>query len=147
MKRINDIIAEQFWSTMNATSQLKSMNKETFLLFLLDKMAYHNKAKIEEIKQEGWTFIPIEWCTKLRDIENEKATPISMNDLQEKRNKELEKIRVASQYISKTNAILADKAAVDDVSSKTNNKTASIGKKRKCKFNDDNVNKNKKRRK
>ena len=68
MDRINDIMAEQFWSTMNATSQVKAMTRETFTIFLLEKRTYHNQAKYDEIKKAGWTFIPIECFTTLRDI-------------------------------------------------------------------------------
>lgn len=95
INRINDIIAEQFWSTMNATNQLKSMNKETFLVFLLDKRSYYNQRKIDEIKQKGWTFIPIEWCSSLRNIESGEAKSLSSKeDLQRNRRAELERISI-----------------------------------------------------
>lgn len=68
MKRINDQVVEQFWSTMNATYQLKAMSREKFLIFLLEKRAYYNKVKLEEIKEEGWIFVPIGWFDKLRSI-------------------------------------------------------------------------------
>ena len=68
IKRVNDQIVEQFWSTMNSTYQLKSMNREHLLLFLLDKRQYYNNNKIAEIKEKGWTFVPIDCTTTLHNI-------------------------------------------------------------------------------
>lgn len=97
MERINDVIAEQFWSTMNATSQLKSMCRERFTLFLIEKRAYHNKAKYDEIKNKGWTFIPIDWCTTLRDIrkaaKHEASLP-SETELKDKNNIPLSRVAI-----------------------------------------------------
>jgi len=97
MDRVNDVIAEQFWSTMNATLQLKSMCKERFILFLIEKREYHNKAKYDEIKNQGWTFIPIEWCTTLRDIKKaakSEATFPTEQELKDKNGAQLSRITI-----------------------------------------------------
>ena len=78
MQNVNDMIAEQFWSTMNATHQLKSMSRERFTLFLIEKRAYHNKAKVEEIKDDGWTFVPIEHFKQLRSLKKRPASPVKL---------------------------------------------------------------------
>jgi len=137
MDRVNDSIAEQFWSTMNATSQLKTMNKETFLIFLLEKRSYCNRAKINEIKQNGWTFIPIEWCTSLRDIESEQEAELpNKQALKEKNNIPLTRVQIKPDKVQQVKDII--NAATAD---KTN---AS----HKRKLNDDNdVNSPKKKRK
>ena len=97
--RINDIIAEQFWSTMNATSQLMSMGKETFLLFLLEKKSYHNQIQMKELQKQGWKFIPIKWCTKLRDIESDEVELKSEAELQENNNKQLSRVQIKADKL------------------------------------------------
>ena len=103
MTRVNDQIVEQFWSTMNASGQLKSMNKEHFLLFLLDKRSYYNKAKIEQIKKEGWTFVPLEYFTKLRDVTSEtfqeNAKFPTQSQLQQKKDIHLKRVAVKPDKI------------------------------------------------
>ena len=110
MERVNDIIAEQFWSTFNSTGQLKSMNKETMLIFLLEKRTYYNQARIKEIKENGWTFIPIEWCTTLRDIKHEaelgELSFPSESQLKGARNEQLNKVQIKADKIEKVKEII-----------------------------------------
>ena len=99
MDRVNDIIAEQFWSTMNATTQLKAMTQERFTLFLLEKREYHNQAKFNEIKKDGWTFIPIQWFTTLRDIKRAAQSEVTLPSeikLKEENNVKLKKVEIKS---------------------------------------------------
>ena len=100
MKRCNDIIAEQFWSHMNGAVQLKSMSKETMFLFLLEKRSYFNKAKLCDIEDEGYTMIPIEWCTELRDVRSKtfKTMP-SAEQLKAVNAKPLSKVQVRPEKI------------------------------------------------
>ena len=98
--RVNDIIAEQFWAGMNSTCQLKSMNKETFMMFLLEKRAYHNRAKIAQIKKDGWKFVPIKWFTSLRDVDAKKAKSLSTQTLLiQNRDKKLQRVHVKSEHV------------------------------------------------
>ena len=62
------MIAEQFWSTMNASNQMKSMNKEKFELFLHLKKHYYNAQHKKQLQKDGWTFVPIQYFTTLRDL-------------------------------------------------------------------------------
>ena len=99
MDKVNDIIAEQFWSTFNATSQLKSMSKESWIVFLLEKRSYYNQKKIDEMKQDGWTFIPIEWCTSLRDIKGEasaESSLLSEDELKEAKSTVAKRVQIKS---------------------------------------------------
>ena len=127
INRINDIIAEQFWSTMNATHQLKSMNKETFILFLLEKRSYYNQAKINDIKQKGWTFIPIDWCTSLRNVESGETKSLSSKeDLQKNRNTPLERVHIKPAKVKAVKDKILG-AAADET---TDENEANIGDKR-----------------
>ena len=144
MIRVNDQIAEQFWSTMNATSQLKAMNKETFLIFLMDKRSYYNEAKINEIKKNGWIFIPIKWCKPLRNIKSGKAKNAKLPSEQNlKRNNKirLNKVQIESNKVQEVIAMI-NKASANTTS---NNNRAVIGIKRP--LNDNNFKINCKRRK
>ena len=97
MDRVNDIIAEQFWATMNATTQLKAMTQEKFTLFLLEKRDYHNQAKYDDIKKDGWTFIPIEWFTIIRDIKKAAKSEVTLPSeikLKEENNVKLRKVEI-----------------------------------------------------
>ena len=110
MDRVNDIIAEQFWSTMNATSQLKSMGREKFAFFLMEKRAYHNEVKYNEIKNNGWTFIPIEWCTRLRNIDKDtkyKSSLPSETELKDKNNTPLERVAINSMYMQDVTRLIS----------------------------------------
>ena len=135
MDRVNDIIAEQFWSTMNATSQLKSMNKETFLIFLLEKRSYCNQAKIKELKKKGWTFIPIEWCTSLRNIESQEAELPSKEALKAKNNIALTKVHIKPDKIQQVknmiNEATADKTNSSNKRKRNNVNNAASPKKKK----------------
>ena len=145
MDRVNDQIAEQFWSTMNATSQLKAMNKETFLIFLLDKRSYYNKAKINEIKQNGWTFIPIKWCTSLRNVESAQdayAKLPSEQDLKSKNNAELQKVHIQLDKINDVKAMLSKASG----NTTNNNNAAAVGIRRRLNDAQDNNNPNKRRK-
>ena len=137
MERVNDQIAEQFWSTMNATSQLKAMTKETFTIFLLDKRSYYNQAKINKIKQDGWTFIPIEWCTSLRNVESglaASATLPSEQDLKSSNKTPLQKIQIKPNKLNDVKAMI------------NNNNTAVIGIRRQLNDAQHDDNPNKRRR-
>ena len=97
MDRVNDIIAEQFWATMNATTQLKAMTQEKFTLFLLEKRDYHNQAKYDDIKKDGWTFIPIEWFTTIRDIKKAAKSEVTLPSeikLKEENNVKLKRVEI-----------------------------------------------------
>ena len=115
MKRCNDLIAEQFWSTMNATGQLKAMNQETMLIFLLEKRSYYNKIRKQAIKDEGYTFIPIEWCTKLRDIEAGANVQLPTTEELFKANKDhLKKVEIKPDKIEAVKRLInANKAKVN----------------------------------
>ena len=145
MERVNDQIAEQFWSTMNATSQLKAMNKETFLIFLLDKRSYYNKAKINEIKQNGWTFIPIEWCTSLRNVESRLAANAKLpteQDLKSSNKTPLQKVQIKSDKLNDVKAMI-NKASAN---TRNNNNTAAVGIRRPLNDAQDDINPNKRRK-
>ena len=124
MDRVNDIIAEQFWSTMNATSQLKSMSREKFAFFLMEKRAYHNQVKYNEIKNNGWTFIPIEWCTRLRNIDEaakyEGSLP-SETELKDENNTPLERVAIKQMWMHDVR-VLISKAKSNSNTPKRNNK-------------------------
>ena len=101
MKRCNDIIAEQFWSQMNGAVQLKSMSKETMFIFLLEKRTYFNQAKMLDIEDEGYTMIPIEWCTELRDVRSKTSkTMPSVEQLKAENNTQLSKVQIRSEKIN-----------------------------------------------
>ena len=148
MERINDVIAEQFWSTMNATSQMKAMCRETFTLFLIEKRAYHNKARYNEIKNEGWTFIPIKYFTTLRDIKKDaryKASLPTKSELKAKNNEPLSRVEIKSHLQSEVRKLI--KANPIKYTPKNNKKRKKIlnttpvssrPKRRKVSHNDDN---------
>ena len=68
MQDCNEMIAEQFWSTMNASNQMKAMNQEKFELFLILKKQYYNDEHQRKLERKGWTFVPIIYFEQLRNI-------------------------------------------------------------------------------
>ena len=95
-KRINDIVAEQFWAIMNGSKHIRSMAKETTFMFLLDKILYHNDKKISDIKKEGWTFVPIDYFEPLQQADSNKNKTPSPKELNQKLSTSLQKVRVKS---------------------------------------------------
>ena len=96
LKRINDIIAEQFWAIMNGTKQMKSMAKETTFMFLLDKILYHNNKKKSDIEKEGWTFVSIDYFEPLKQADSNKNKIPKPEELSKSSKSPLQKVRVKS---------------------------------------------------
>ena len=146
--RVNDQIAEQFWSTMNATCQLKSMTKEKVCIFLLEKRSYYNEAKINEIKKNGWTFIPIEWCTSLRKIEKHKGRKGKFphqQQLQKAKTTQLKKVCIKSDKINDVKEMIQKALETKQSQAIAKPKIALSGSKRKLDDEND-TNYNKKRK-
>ena len=112
IKRVNDQIVEQFWSTMNSTYQLKSMNREHLLMFLLEKRQYYNNNKIAEIKEKGWTFVPIDCTTKLHNIGSNTAARYAKwpneTELKAKRDVPLTKVKIEPSKRTLVLKLIAD---------------------------------------
>ena len=128
MKRCNDIIAEQFWSTMNASCQLKSMSRETMFLFLLEKRSYYNRVKLQSIIDDGYTLIPIEYCTTLRDVKAKPPTFPKEEELVKARTHKLKKVTIKPDKIEEVKRLIE----ADDKNNNNNkNKRKVSGNKRK----------------
>ena len=96
VERINDIVAEQFWAAMNDSTQIKAMAKETIFIFLLEKRSHYNQKKLSEIRQNGWTMIPIEWFQPLRTIEsgNDRSYKVLSADDLKGNTEQLESVKI-----------------------------------------------------
>ena len=133
---------------MNATRQLKPMTKEKVCIFSLKKRSYYNEAKINEIKKNGWTFIPIEWCTSLRNIEKHKGRKCKFphqQQLQRAKTTQLNKVCIKSDKINDVKEMIQKALETKQSQAIAKPKIALSGSKRKLDDEND-TNYNKKRK-
>lgn len=68
--KINHQVVEQFWKSLNQYKYLRSLSAEKFQFFLLLKREYHNRQRIIQLKNEGWSFIDINNINPLRQYQD-----------------------------------------------------------------------------